>query len=72
MLAQFDLTCETMIATDASTKAIAGTLSRCNTVKRAMQLYSVECNAKTLSAVPHNWPIDENELFATVDSFQQW
>ena len=71
MLTQFDGTLETMLETDASDLAIAGILAQYHIVNGANQLHPIEYHTKTLSAVQHNWPIHDKELFAIVACFRK-
>ena len=58
--------------TDASNQAIAGILSQYHIVNGAKQLHPVKYHPEPLSAAQHNWPLQDKELFAIVDSFRKW
>ena len=69
---QFDRTLETIMETDTCNQAIAGIQSQYHNVNGAKQLHAVEHHANSLSATERNWPIQDQELFAIVDSFRKW
>jgi len=58
--------------TDASNKAILGILSQYDIINGVKQLHPTKYHAKTLDTTQRNWPINDKELFAIVDSFCKW
>ena len=72
ILTQWGRTQETIMATDASNKAIAGILSQYHIKNGVKQLHPVEYHAKTLSATQRNWLIHDKELLGIVDCFRKW
>ena len=70
ILTQFDRILETIMETDVSNQAIAGMLSQYYIINGVKQLHADEYHAKTLSTVPRNCPIHDNDLLAIVDWFR--